>query len=371
MATETNKTTASKEGARHPSLGPPAVEYVDVMDYMDPAYPFQIFMGGWGVGKTYSALKGVIERGYKFIYMRRTTEQLNSLTDPKQADVTNPFKSVNTDFGWNIGLKKLGKKVAGIYNREVNERGENVPQGELLGAAISLFGLASIRGIDMTDMDFWIYDEFCREMHEQKRNGEFKALIRGYETIARNRELRGQPPLPLFLFSNTDDLYNDILIGLGLVHHAEQMQIKGEHHKYFKSRGLALHLLETPPSLRREKEKTALYKLMAGTNYISTALDNEFGFADFSYVGYMQTRGMRPLCHVGKAYIYCKKGDQFIYVSYKESRCDGYNPDIKTDVTQFLRTTIGDAIARLIPLNRVRFESYDLKAFMYDIIGIN
>ena len=32
MATKTNKTEASQEGARHPSLGHSDVEYVDVMD---------------------------------------------------------------------------------------------------------------------------------------------------------------------------------------------------------------------------------------------------------------------------------------------------------------------------------------------------
>ena len=32
--------------------------YVDLMDYMDDDYPFQIFVGCRGMGKTYSGLKG-------------------------------------------------------------------------------------------------------------------------------------------------------------------------------------------------------------------------------------------------------------------------------------------------------------------------
>lgn len=348
----------------------PDVEYIDVMDYVDNNYPFQIFMGGWGVGKTYSALRGMINEKYKFIYMRRTTEQLDALTDKKYADLTNPFKSVNRDYGWNVGFQKLGKKLAGIYHREKTEKGENLPVGEPIGAGISLFGTASMRGMDMTDMEFWIYDEFCKELHEPKRKGEFRALIRAYETIARNKEIQTGKKMPMFLFSNTDDLYNEVLIGFGLVHDAERMVANGEHHKYYKNRGLALHILETPESLIQAKSQTALYKLMQGTNIVDVALKNEFGFADFSYVKYLDIRGFRPLYGLGKAYIYKKKGEKLYYISYAKAQCKWFNPDIPTDITAFLRTGMGLVLQDEIPVGNVRFESYDLKAFIYEILGI-
>lgn len=346
------------------------VEYIDVMNYVDDDYPFQIFMGGWGVGKTYSALRGMIENKHKFIYMRRTTKQLNALTDRKSADLTNPFKSLNRDMGWNIGFEKMGDDLAAIYHREENKQGKNIPIGNPIGAAISLFGIAGMRGMDMTDMDFWIYDEFCKEMHEPKRNGEFRALIRGYETVARNRQIQTGKKLPMFLFSNTDDLYNVVMVGLNLVHDAERMVARGEHHKYYKERGLALHILETPESLLKAKSETALYKLMRGTKTIDTALKNEFGFADFSYVGYTDLTGYQPVVRLGKANIYRKKGERYWYVSYSKAHCPYYNPEIKTDVTAFLRTGIGLMLQDAIPEGRVKFESYDLKEFLYDILGI-
>ena len=56
-------------------------DFINIYDYADREYPFQIFIGGRGVGKTYSALSGVTvpERNDKFIFMRRTQAELDLL----------------------------------------------------------------------------------------------------------------------------------------------------------------------------------------------------------------------------------------------------------------------------------------------------
>ena len=84
-------------------------DFINIYDYSDREYPFQIFIGGRGVGKTYSALSGatVPERQDKFIFMRRTQAELDLLLDTDRGEGLNPFKPINKDFGRNIGMKSL------------------------------------------------------------------------------------------------------------------------------------------------------------------------------------------------------------------------------------------------------------------------
>ena len=57
------------------------MEYINIWKYKDEHYPFQIFIGGRGTGKTYSALEGClngkIEDNKKFILMRRTAQEMD------------------------------------------------------------------------------------------------------------------------------------------------------------------------------------------------------------------------------------------------------------------------------------------------------
>ena len=99
-------------------------DFINIYDYADTDYPFQIFIGGRGVGKTYSALSGATdpERQDKFIFMRRTQAELDLLLDTDRGEGLNPFKPINKDFGRNIGMKSLVKNMAGIYHREKTQR---------------------------------------------------------------------------------------------------------------------------------------------------------------------------------------------------------------------------------------------------------
>ena len=70
--------------------------YFDIKDRS--AMPFQVYIGGRGIGKSYSALRQLaldIPSDEKWIYMRRTGKEIEACS----TEFGNPFKTINKDFG--------------------------------------------------------------------------------------------------------------------------------------------------------------------------------------------------------------------------------------------------------------------------------
>ena len=342
--------------------------YIDLWDYYDPKYPFQIFIGGYGCGKSYSALKGAVERKIPFIYMRRTeTAREECTTSRSGGDEGNPFNPINENEGWNVGLHPISKKMSGIFLREDDpETGFPVPHGAPIGISVALPSLAKIRGAGLARNKLIFYDEFIKEAHEPKMTGEFRALMRGYETVNRNKEFGGEEPTHMWLVSNAEDIYNPILIGLGLVSDCERMANRRQEHKYYPEKGLAVHLLQSSPEFLKRKSETAIMKLMQGTNYYDVALSNQFANNDFSQVKYQRLSGWRPYCALEHAYVYEKKGEAKLHVSYQTAVCARYKAT-GSDELLFRRRHAG-ALWDAYVEGAITFESLELKEFILEHI---
>lgn len=343
--------------------------YINIFDYKDEAFPIQIFIGGRGTGKTYSALSGALDgkcKG-KFIYMRRTGEDLELLLDTDKGEGANPFKKINKNTQRNVGLRKISKKLAGIYNREIGDDNKLVHVGEPLGYGLALSTVASIRSIDFSDVTDWFYDEFIKEKHVKKISGECEALFNAYETINRNRELEGDPPVFLWMMANSNDIYNPIFIGLGIVSDIEKMLRKGDKNKYYPDRGLAVHLLEGESEYIEAKKRTALYRLTKGTDYYDMALENKFAYNDFSLITQRRITGYRPVCCIDDFCIWSKKGEVEYYCSYATTKCDSFNSSLPQDVISF-RQRYGCRIQPYFSTGKLLFESYEIKQTMVDLL---
>lgn len=343
-------------------------KYINIWDYIDRLYPFQIFIGGRGTGKTYSALSGALKLSDKFIYMRRTAQELDIMLDSeKYGEGANPFKPINRDFNKNIGLSRIVKNLAGIYNREEVD-GTIKCCGAPIGYGVALSTISTIRSVDLSDCSDCIYDEFIPERHVKKIKNEGGALLNAYETICRNRELSGQDPLRLWLLANSNDIYNQIFVELGLVAKIEKMIRRNKTDKYIKDRGLAIHLINNNEEFISEKRETALYKLTRGSQFSEMALDNKFSYNDFSLIRHENITGFRPICSFGKGFIYGKKGDSYLYVTYAAARCPAYY-DIDTEQgRRNFYADIGRRIHEYFISSRIAFESYELKQIILDLI---
>lgn len=343
-------------------------DFINIYDYKNAEYPFQIFIGGRGVGKTYSALSGALLNTSKFIIMRRTQAELDLLLDTDRGEGLNPFKPINRDLNINVGLKSIVKNMAGIYEREVNEEtGKLTHFGQPLGYGIALTTISTMRGLDFSDCTDWIYDEFIPEKHVRKIHGECDALLNAYETVNRNREFANLPPINLWLLANSNDIYNPIFVGLGIVSIAEKMKRKGTAHKYIKERGLAIHMLPPKESFVEKKAQTALYRLTKGSQFYDMALGNNFAYNDFSLISYRKLTGYEPLCTVDECYIYRKKGGQEYYVSYAPTRCPSFSSAVTQDVVRF-RQQFGCMLQPFFVEGKLIFESYELKEKILGLI---
>ena len=190
--------------------------YVNIRGIIELGLPFNFVVGGRGTGKTYTALKTVKEDAIKFFFMRRTQAQADLINKPEFS----PFKALNSDEGWEVITKAVSKYNAAFYNGV-----ENLPQGEPIGYTGALSTMSNVRGFDAQEVKILIYDEFIPERHERPIKNEGSALLNAYETINRNRELKGHPPLQLLCLANANDLSNPIFLELGLVKKAEQILI--------------------------------------------------------------------------------------------------------------------------------------------------
>lgn len=348
------------------------VDYIDLPSLYKKEYPFEIFMGGRGVGKTYSALRGAIidakKTDRKFLFSRRQKSDLEELADntAMKTELGNPFAYLNQDYSYKYGIKFISDKQAGIFWREKTQGGGFI-YGEQIGYAAALTSFGRIKGAAYPDCDLWLIDEFVPEPHIPFIRGEGELMPRAYETIARNREIIGLPPLKVVALSNSENIYVPLLKTLGIVADIEKMLRAGKTVRYWPERGLSFHMLKTPDSLKAARENTALARLMRGTNYYEMAYENKFAYNDFSGVKYQKIVGYRPFVAVDEAYIWKKKGANEFYVSYAIGMCERYTEEMDADVMAFKRRA-GLYLQEAYIAGKIFFESYALKMKILDII---
>lgn len=279
--------------------------YVNIKGIVNLRLPFNFVVGGRGTGKTYSALKTVKEEDIKFMFMRRTQSQAELINKPDFS----PFKSLNTDNGWNVVTRPITKYNAGFYDTS-KEESKNVP----IGYTCALSTISNVRGFDAQDVKILVYDEFIPERHERPIKNEGSALLNAYETINRNRELKGHQPLQLLCLANSNDLSNPIFLELGLVKKAERMQRKGQEIYIDRNRGIGIFMLSGSP-ISNKKRNTALYKVTRGSEFERMSLDNTFLNVDYNNVVVRPLIEYKPLVSVGEVCIYSHKNTGKLYVS--------------------------------------------------------
>lgn len=214
-------------------------------------------IGGRGIGKTYGVLDYSYASKDKFILMRMTQSECDLLYQ----DDLNPFKSLNNDKGYEVHAERLNKYI-GIFYTLVDD------VKVICGYILALSTVSKIRGFDASDVKRIIFDEMIEESHAKKLKNSGLALLNAYETINRNRELKGEPPCELWLLSNANTLDSDILLELNILPLHDKLK-----------NGVAcddnILLIEpTNSPISYKKSATGIYSLSRTFNKM--ALSNEF-----------------------------------------------------------------------------------------------
>lgn len=295
------------------------MNYYDISPILDKNFTFNFVIGGRGRGKTYSTLKYIHEKKEKFVFVKRTIDEVEMLMDSNNSNVNmmlSPFKSLNTDYGWNVQALRFYKSIGGFYEND-----------ELLGYIVSLSAISKIRGFDLSDCNYIIFDEFIPEKNTRVFKDEGTALLNLYETVNRNREFKGREPVKLICLANANDLNNDTFKVLNLQPIVGRMLSREQEFSFDKERSLLIEIIPGSDEFESQKKNTALYKLSEGTAFYDMALKNEFAFEDFTLIGYKSIKGYKPIIGITdtRTTIYAWGKDDTIYWCQAKGNCDVYN----------------------------------------------
>lgn len=282
--------------------------YLNVDHIMSLDYPFTFIIGARGVGKTYGVLEYIYENKEKYIHLRRTQVQADLLS----SSAFQPYKQLCADKGWNIGVNSVAKNVSGIAEIEDDVFKDN------FGYICALSTFSNLRGFDASDVNIIFYDEFIPETTAKPIRSEYETLLNVYETVNRNRELKGCKPVKLICCANSNTIDNPYFIGLGVINKIASMQSKGRMIYKDDSRGLLIINLSKSP-ISQKKKNTALYRLSDNTDFGQMALENLYAGTDMSTISRERLIEYKPKVNVGEITIYVHKSKRVYYATTHKS----------------------------------------------------
>lgn len=281
------------------------MKWYDIRDSRSKWRVFNLFLGGRGIGKTYSAIDYCITSGEQLLYVRSTDKQIKLSLSP---DRGNPFKKWASDHGRSVYIRG-GEDINDIVEDVTDDQGGE--SEKILGYAAALSTFENLRGVDFSQVGIILYDEFIQA--QPFRFDAFRAFLNLYESVNRNRELTGARPVIVIFLANTQELQNPILAGFDLINPIEQMQLSGQ--KRFSRGDIYIELCESEISSR--KEKSVLYRnLPQNDAYRREALQNQFSRNDFTGIGRPKNmREWRPIANIDDLGIMRHKSRNEFFVS--------------------------------------------------------
>lgn len=273
-------------------------------------------VGPRGTGKTYGLFKWLIEHNQRFIYLRRLKSQLEEC----RRDTGNPFKKLNADLDINIRPFPLAGSVAFRHDDK---------NGAVAAVGVALSVVANIRGVDYSDYDFIVFDEFIASDGERPIKNEFQAFLNFYETVNRNRELNGQRAVKCIMLGNANRIANPYFSGWNCMQRVLRM-ISGNQMVWRSDDFTRMIILLLDSPISAQKADTVLYR-NANNDFIQMALDNAFR-TDATTIKSEPLKEFTHIVSVGEIGIYKHKSARRYYVSattYKDPYYDAFGIGLK------------------------------------------
>ena len=314
--------------------------------------PITAIVGARGVGKTYGLMKKLVEEKKRFIYLRRLKSQL----DECKKATGNPFKRLNSDLGLTITPYPAGGTVA------FREGDKN---SDIVAVGVALSVVANIRGVDFSDYDYILYDEFIASEGERPIKEEFAAFQNFYETVNRNRELLGEAPVRCFLLGNANRIANPYFAGWHLMRRTLNM-IRGEQMVWRSPDKTIMLVLLLHSPISEKKADTILYK-NASSDFAQMALDNAFR-TDETVIKSVPLKEYTHIVSIGEIGIYQHKSERKYYVSATTCPAPYYDP-YGIGLTMFQQDYYMLRTYYMVYKNVV-FESFELEIIFREMIGL-
>lgn len=285
--------------------------YANMPEIIEAETPFVLCIGGRGTGKTYGAIKYLLENRIVFLYLRRTSAQMELVSKEEFS----PIVRIGGDIGLALVTDSLSKYASGVY--ELGDDGK--PSGQALAYNMALSTIANARSFDASRVKVILYDECIPERHERTISHEEDAFLNMYESIDRNRQLAGEPPVKCVCMANANNLEAPILSALNCVKILDMMRKKKQTQYVSKTLGLSVFLLNNSP-ISADKRETALYKLTLGKgDFVDMALENAFAADNYTDIGSKPLNEYLPVASIGTICLYRHKNNYTWYVSETKS----------------------------------------------------
>ena len=313
---------------------------------------FVSVVGARGVGKTYGIFKKLITAGEKFIYLRRLKSQLDQCGKLEG----NPFRKLNLDLGREITPYSSG----GIIMFRSGDK-----TGDIAAAGVALSVVANVRGIDFSDYNYIVFDEFIASIGERPIKNEFQAFLNFYETVNRNRELEGKAPVKCIMLGNANTLINPYFSAWHFMKTAVRM-ITGNQMVWRSSdqSRMVILLLHSPISER--KKDSVLYQ-NATSDFIEMALDNSFRTDETNIRSEPLTEYIH-MVSIGEIGIYKHKSERRYYVSGTQGDkpyYDAFGIGLKMFQQDYYMLRVHYMVSK-----NVWFESFELEIIFRELFGL-
>ena len=344
-----------------------------VKEYYDIKNDFARYPDAWcylawsarSDGKTYSTLRYCIENKKKFLFIKRTIEDINMLCSnirDKNANFdVSPFVPLNRDFGWTYKPVKVNKGLAGFYPADDDGK----PYGDPVGYAVALSIATDVKGFDISEVDLIIFDEFIPARYARVNRKEGSALLDIYMTAKRDRKKRGRGELKLVCIANATSINNPTFHVLEVVDIAARMDLTNTEYHY-DERKIMMHFI---PGTDLESEDIedldGIEIAMKGTAWAEMSFGGHFAYDDFTAVKHVRLKGYQPLTGVkyNRQFYYVYIKDGYYYMCKSKANVEVYDLSRENEQKRFFY----DYVCRLreaTVADRMAFSDYT----MYDLI---
>lgn len=309
-------------------------------------------VGARGIGKTYGCFKNLISKNKKFIYLRRLKSQLDQCAKIEG----NPFRKINEDLGNDIKPFPSG----GIVTFRKTDK-----TGDIVSVGVALSVVANIRGIDFSDFDYIIFDEFISSNGERPIKNEFNAFLNFYETVNRNRELEGKLPVKCIMLGNANTLINPYFSAWHFMKTAIKMIVGKQMVWRSQDKTRMIILLLSSPISERKRE-TVLYQ-NANNDFIEMALDNAFR-TDATNIRSEPLAEYIHMVSVGEIGIYKHKSERKYYVSSTQCNSpyyDAFGIGLKMFQQDFYMLRVHYMVRK-----NIWFESFELEIIFRELFDL-
>ena len=125
-----------------------------------------------------------------------------------------------------------------FYKCDANDE----PVGAPVGYALALSAAEDVKGFDLSEVDFMIFDEFIPKPYQIVKRTEGDALLDIYMTLTRDRIERGRKELKLICLANATNINNPTFDILDVIDTAADMDLYDKEYVYqIEERKILLH----------------------------------------------------------------------------------------------------------------------------------